>query len=356
MAMSGALASESVVQWDALEWEKDPPARAWDRALAELGGHPLQSCLWGDARRTADGIVQHRWLTRRGGESVWMIRVEERKIPGGKIAWAPRGPTGRATAMSLSAPPGFAERIKAQGFALFICDPWVRAEGSYPIESTGRGPRPQTIWLDLSIGTDAVFANFHPQIRKGIRRAARGGVRVETTRQRQRIDEFVALCGNISQEKGFALRVTSPLIETLLHDSGDGRDVEAVLFVSLKGEKLASGLLVVRAGRSVHQIWGATDRDMRQERVGEACQWGVIEWAIARGCTRYDLEGIDPVHNPSVYDFKKRLGGEEVTLHGHTHRPLNLFGRAMSGLMRLGALLKERSNVARSADEANSWP
>jgi peptidoglycan pentaglycine glycine transferase (the first glycine) len=322
--------------WGALEWEKDLPAAEWDRALARLGGHPLQSCLWGDARLAVDGIAQHRWLARRAGEPVWMIRVEERRILGCKIAWAPRGPTGRTAAMSLSAPPGLEERIKGEGFRLVIFDPWVRAE-ECSMGGAGQDVRPQTIWLDLSVGADAVFANFHPQIRKGVRRAARGGVSVETTRDPRRINEFVALCGSISLEKGFALRVTSPLIETLLNVSDEERNVEAVLFVSLKGEKLASGLLVVRAGRSVHQIWGATDRDMRQERVGEACQWGVIEWAIARGCTRYDLEGIDPINNPSVYDFKKRFGGEEVTLCGHTHFPLTIAGRAMSWLARRSA-------------------
>ena len=54
----------------ALEWDKDPPPAEWDRALAALSGHPLQSCLWGDARRAVDGIAQHRWLARCHGEPI----------------------------------------------------------------------------------------------------------------------------------------------------------------------------------------------------------------------------------------------------------------------------------------------
>jgi hypothetical protein len=329
--------------WGALEWEKDPPAAEWDHALAALSGHPLQSCLWGDARFALDGIVQHRWLARRDGEPVWMIRVEERRVLGGKIAWAPRGPTGRTADLSLALPPGFEKQLKAAGFSLLIRDPWVRTTGRLAtgLDDAGR-PKPRTIWLDLSPGGDVIFKNFHTQMRKGVRRAARAGIHVETTCDPARIAEFVELCSSISHEKGFALRVTSTLIKFLLDHSGIGADVEAVQFVTLKDGELGSGLFVLRVGKNVHQIFGGTNRDLSTERVGEACQWGVIEWALARGCTRYDLEGIDPANNPSVYEFKKRLGGEEITLHGHAHTPLTFSGRAMSRFIRFAPMAEAR--------------
>ena len=304
--------------WDKLEWEKNPPSAEWDHALARLNGHPLQSCLWGDARRDLDGIAQQRWLARQDGAPLWMIRVEERKVLGGKIAWSPRGPTARTVDLTLSVPPGFEKQLKAEGFSLLIMDPWIRVGESLTVDVPhGTRRLPQTIWLDLSVGTDAIYANFHTQMRKGVQRAKRGGIRVETTCDPGRIVEFIALCKSVSQKKGFELRATSAFIDALLRMSERSNGAEAAQFVSLKGDMLASGLFVIRVGRNVHQIWGATNRDMRRDRVGEACQWGVIEWAIGRGCTRYDLEGIDRINNPSVYEFKKRLGGVEITLHGH---------------------------------------
>jgi peptidoglycan pentaglycine glycine transferase (the first glycine) len=333
--MAEPLSRQPDVQWDAVEWEKDPPRWQWDCALVELGGHPLQSCLWGDARRAADGIAQHRWLARRHGEPLWMIRVEERRVLGGKIAWAPRGPTGRSTALSLAMPTPFTERLKAEGFSLLISDPWVEADDAssrHGGKEMRRGP--QTIWLDLAVGKDALFSNLHKQVRNGVRRAAKAGIRVETTLDRRRIDEFVELCSSISVRKGFQSRVTVEFVNKLLCQSRANKHAEALLFVALGHENLGAGLLIIRAGRSVHLIFAGTNRDMRQDRVGEACQWGVIEWAIARGCTRYDLEGIDPVNNASVYEFKKRLGGKEISLCGHMHFPLTAPGRAMSWLVR----------------------
>jgi hypothetical protein len=332
--MTEVSVADSCKRWGALEWEKDPPAAEWDRALAALSGHPLQSCLWGDARHALEGIAQHRWLARRDGEPIWMIRVEERRVLGVKIAWAPRGPTGRTAELSLSMPPGFEKQLKAEGFSLLISDPWIRTTGRLVtrLDNAGR-PKPQTIWLDLSAGRDVIFKNLHKHMRNGVRRAERAGVRVETTSDPDRIGEFADLCGTISARKGFDLRVTSAFINTLLNQSKDSEDVEAAQFVSLKDGKLGAGLFVLRVGQSVHQISGGTNRDLRTERVGEACQWGVIEWALTRGCARYDLEGIDPINNPSGYEFKKRLGGEEITLHGHSHTPLTFSGRVMSWLI-----------------------
>jgi len=324
--------------WGTLEWQKDPPAAEWDRALAALDGHPLQSCLWGDARQALEGIVHHRWLSRRDGEPVWMIRVEERKVLGGKIAWAPRGPTGRTAEFSLAVPPGFDERLKAEGFLLLISDPWIKIANVLQQGSARSGPRkPQTIWLDLSLGKDGIFKNMHKHVRNGIRRTAKTGINVDTICHPERIDAFVGLCRSISVRKGFELRLTSAFIKALLNDSRTRKDVEAALLVSLKDGRLGAGLFILRVGKSVHLIGAGTNRDLRRERVGEACQWGVIEWAIARGCTLYDLGGIDPAKNPSVFEFKKRLGGEEITLCGHVYTPLKLSGRAMSWLIWFGA-------------------
>jgi peptidoglycan pentaglycine glycine transferase (the first glycine) len=317
---------------DGLVWIKDPPAAEWDCALATLRGHPLQSSVWGQARAMVHGVVEHRWLLRRSDRPVWMIRVEERKIgPIAKIAWAPRGPAGETAELSLSTPPGFSERLRAEGFSLLITDPWIKVNGeaTHSPDDVG-GTRPRTIWLDLSQGADAIFQGFHKLTRWGVRRAVRGGVVVQATSDAGRIGDFVNLCVSISDRKGFEPRVTPEMIYTLLSLSSYSENMKAVQFVSLKDSKLGSGLFVIRVGRSLHQIWGGFNRDFRQDHAGEACQWAVIEWALAQGCTRYDLEGIDPINNPSVYQFKRRLGGEEVTLHGHKHFPVSCIGRLAS--------------------------
>lgn len=308
-------------------WRVDVGRKEWDRTLALLGGHPLQSALWGDARRVAEGMRDHRWMALKNGTPFWMMRVEERRLPGvGRIAWAPRGPAGIEV---LVPPDGLAQRLRSAGFLLLVTDPWIRVDSAVLDEPSMRR-RPRTIWIDLSAGEDAVWNAFHPQLRKGARRADRGNVVVETTHDLREISTFVALCAETSRQRGFDLRVSESLVAALLAEPAPESDVEAALFVAKRDSAFGSGLLVIRVGRSVHQIWGATSRELRQERVGEAVQWAATKWALQRHCTRYDLEGIDPATNKTVYEFKKRMGGDEVALAGKHYMPLGARGRVVA--------------------------
>src|SRR5262249_55174154 len=81
-------------------WREEKDRVAWDRELARLGGHPVQSALWGDARRAAEGIEDHRFVAERHSATLLMARMEFRRIPlvGGRVGWIPRGPAGNASA------------------------------------------------------------------------------------------------------------------------------------------------------------------------------------------------------------------------------------------------------------------
>jgi len=50
-----------------LRWREEKDPVCWDSELARLGGHPLQSALWGDARRQADGIDDRRFVAEDDG-------------------------------------------------------------------------------------------------------------------------------------------------------------------------------------------------------------------------------------------------------------------------------------------------
>jgi hypothetical protein len=70
--MTEVLIAGRHLPWNKLEWEKDPPAGEWDRALARLSGHPLQLALWGEARRLTDGTNDRRLMALRNYEPIWL--------------------------------------------------------------------------------------------------------------------------------------------------------------------------------------------------------------------------------------------------------------------------------------------
>jgi hypothetical protein len=314
-----------------VEWRDDPDPAEWDSALAGLEGHPLQSAFWGNARRAVDGIRDHRWWATRRGVPVWMVRFEERRIPAlGCIAWAPKGPTGELPGSTELLPRTLVERLKRLGTTLMITDPWQDAVEAREVLAK-RSVRPKTIWIDLAAGRECLWRNLDKQWRYGVGRAERLGVIVETTRSLSDIETFFGLCTDISQTKGFRLPASIDLMKGLL-EADENNAVEARLFVARHEGRLGAGAFLVRCGRSIHYFWGATDRALSKQRVGEAVQWAAIEWALAKKCGRYDLEGIDPRRNSGVYEFKKKMGGREIMLAGRQRFPLGIRGQLVSWL------------------------
>lgn len=310
----------------ALEWRNDLDSPNWDRAVAALGGHPLQSALWGNARRTADGIVDHRWIALYEGKPVWMARIEERRLPAlGWVGWMPRGPTGDLVA---ELPAKLQTRLERSGMVLLITDRWQARGGD---AATGT-LAPRTIWIDLTVGLERLSQNLDKKMRRGLGRARRVGVTVDMSTGGADIADFFALCRAVSERKEFHFPVSLLVMEQLL--SSPAATVEARLFLARYQGRIGAGAFIIRSGRSLHYFWGAMNREASEARVGEAVQWAVIEWGIAQGCTRYDLEGIDPVRNPGTYAFKKKMGGQEVALIGKRYYPVGISGHVMAWIDR----------------------
>lgn len=326
---------KSKVDMEGLIWAEDLSPVEWDHHLASIGGHPLQSALWGDARGEVDGIEDHRWAAFAGNELVWMGRFEVRRIGRvGRVAWLPKC---RATIHpgTEAVHAEFLLRLRAQGYLICIEDAYGCNLDCCPSGEPCL-PKPKTIWIDLRESREKLWGDLHKQWRYGVRAAERAGVVVEQSMAQEDIAGFFALCGEISRKKEFVFSGSEQLLALLLRTSSP--DTEARLFLARFEGKIAGGALVLRCGRSIHYFWGVTDRAFARQRPGEAVQWAVMEWALEQGLEIYDLEGIDPVNNPGVCAFKRKMGGKEVVLPGKHAFPLRLTG---SVALKVGRWLKK---------------
>ena len=299
------------------DWNRIDDADGWNHALAVMNGHPLQSAAWGEGRRKCDGLESFYLQLSRDGRPCGMARVETRNLPlFGKVAWVPRGPVFAAgSEQDLQA--SLCLKLKCLGFVLAIFDPYRQTNVPSQI---------RTIWIDLTIGAEALKKRIDKRWMYGVRRAAREGVEVVRATTADEVAEFFRMYAQISEDKGFELPGSEALMRQLLFaPQNDGESMQ--LFLAKHDGKIGAGAFVARLGDHLHYIWGGSDRELSRQRVGEAVQWAVLEWGMAEGCSRYDLEGIDPANNPGVYAFKRRMGGEEVVLAGKHAIPLSLAGR-----------------------------
>ncbi|EKD55006.1 MAG: methicillin resistance protein [uncultured bacterium] len=316
-----------------LEWKENISPSEWDRILSSIKGHPLQSAKWGNARKSIDSICDTRWAVFKLGQPICLIRFEERRFLGCKIAWIPKGPTMEFLEEESEIKKELFRRLRKQGFFMCIDNLWREIK-----EPKKYQPYHYTLWIDLSLGKEKLWSMLQKQCRYDVRRAKKMGTIVERTEHPKDVTHFYELCKTVSQNKNFRFNASLTFLTDLLYENQD-TPIKSHLFIAKYEGKLCGGAFVIHCGQSIHYMWGAVDRAFSKLSIGEIIQWEIIEWAISQQCRVYDLEGIDPKKNPGTYQFKKKLGGKMVTFPGIKIYFLNRMIHAIASILRIDHLL-----------------
>lgn len=335
LAVPGALAG-----CEAFAWVTDPPEAEWDRLLADLAGHPLQSAAWGGARVAAGEPRDLRLVAMVGGMPQCMARIERRRVPLlGQAAWIPKGPAYAPGADKALLHAALLAQLRVHGFILALETPY--RPGDVAPAWRHRGPDYQTIVVDLERQSEAVWASLPGKLRSQIRSAERKGVVVRETSETEHVSQFYELCSRVSETKGFDLPGSRELMLELLRAGRvrPGAGAGATLVAAFSKGQLIAGHVFMRVGRSTHTLWAGHDRERGISGASDLVVWQHMRDAIAAGCTRFDQEGIDKERNPTTYAFKRKFGGVECDVPGLHAYPLNLRGRlALAAARRMGKL------------------
>jgi lipid II:glycine glycyltransferase (peptidoglycan interpeptide bridge formation enzyme) len=194
--------------------------------------------------------------------------------------------------------------------ATAVEDAW-RARGW--ISSAEQIQFPNTMESDLSGGPEALLAAMKPKTRYNIRLAERRGVtiRAGTTDD---LPAFFALYAETARRNDFAIRVPEYYIDAASHFLAAG---DAALLLAEREGRLLSGVVPVAYGPTTWYLYGASADEGREHMASYLAQWASLEWAVARGCRRYDWWGGPTGLDPSdplwgVYRFKDGFGARWV--------------------------------------------
>ncbi|OGT45938.1 MAG: hypothetical protein A3E83_02540 [Gammaproteobacteria bacterium RIFCSPHIGHO2_12_FULL_41_20] len=310
------------------EWKDNLSAEEWDTILSKLNGHPLQSAQWGDSRKSSCGINYYRWVAFKGGIPVFLARLEERYyLKFFKIAWIPKGPVTLDYSDKVIEKE-FLHQLKKKQFILCVTNPWRRIEPINNINSYY-----YTVWIDLTVGKEKLWMNLQKQCRNDIKRAKKLGVVISQSDSLDDLNAFYSICERVSKSKGFSLGNAHNTMHHLLLNQYDCDSVKSHLFLARYEGNICGGAFLMRCGEGVHYLWGAVDRNKYSHFcIGEALQWGIIEWASDNNYKKYDLEGISSKQNSGVDHFKKKLGGTIIAYPNIQVYPL-CFGRRFIAIL-----------------------
>ncbi len=311
----------------------------WDAAVAELGGHVLQSWNWGEFK-SLHGWLPVRMLLPMDGEPKIAAQILFRRVGPVSVAYVPRGPL--AGDLSVGELAAFTQAVddecrKRRAIAVLI-----EPESSELPLSLGQSalwapndvvvqPR-RTIKVCVQKTDDELLSMMKPKTRYNVRLAQRRGVIVRRGGI-QDVPAFYRLLQETADRDAFGVHAVEYFDDML---RVFGNDV-ALFIAELEGEP-AAGLLALRSSDEAIYMYGATRTEHQRHMPAYLIQFVAMQWARDTGCRSYDFWGIPPSDTPptdvmgdgesvnvrdgmwGVYRFKQGFGGEVVSYPGMYER------------------------------------
>lgn len=174
-----------------------------------------------------------------------------------------------------------------------------------------------TILIDISGDDDTILKRMNQGTRRKIRQSSKKGVHFYEGTHAD-VQKFVDIMHETGTRQDFD--VFSPAYYLKAYDLLVP-DHAALILAEHEGDVLA-GVMVVAAGQNAWYLYGASSNINRNLMAAYGVQLQAIQWARARGCTRYDMWGIPNVDKETleaefegrwgVYGFKRGWGGEII--------------------------------------------
>jgi len=252
------------------------------------------------------------------------VRLKELPLVSGGIAFVSHGPVSMRGGEQFD-PSRFGEIVALMadhytrdlGYCLRIDSPVIPAVADQKMAAmASAGFQPckrstyQTFVIDLSADTDNLRKSLNGKWRTELNRAERQNLTVKRSTDPADFDAFAPLLDNLAQEKGFSIPQNAAFFSNVAKDAEQNERI--ILHMAYAGDDLVAGHVGAFSGNTAVYLLGAANTQGRDLRAAYLLQWAAITHAKSLNIGYYDLGGADEQENPSVFRFKKRMGGPLV--------------------------------------------
>ncbi len=172
----------------------------------------------------------------------------------------------------------------------------------------------RTLVLDISQLLKDIRKQLNQKWRNCLNNAEKRNLTVRTGADETYFSVFMNLYKELIYRKDFDVDLNP---EFYLHVQESLVEHERFLVTIVhENDQPVAGHVSSILGDTCVYLLGATNDAGLKNKAAYLAQWSVIQTAKERGCSFYDLGGIDPDKNPGVYHFKKGLGGIDMTAPG----------------------------------------
>ncbi|PTM58227.1 lipid II:glycine glycyltransferase FemX [Desmospora activa] len=172
---------------------------------------------------------------------------------------------------------------------------------------------------------DEIFAGFHTNWRRNVRKSEKQGVEV-TVGTEEELKEFYELLKVTAERDRFSVRGYPYFHRMYQALSKEDPNRFRLYMARHEGQLLASTIFIHTNGHTWY-LYGASGNEKREKMPNHAIQWKMIQDAHAMGAHTYDFRGISDTldesdHLYGLLRFKLGFGGEACELIGEWDYPL----------------------------------
>ncbi|MCC7389713.1 MAG: peptidoglycan bridge formation glycyltransferase FemA/FemB family protein [Phycisphaerales bacterium] len=173
----------------------------------------------------------------------------------------------------------------------------------------------RTFLIDLARPLEEVNESFSRYWRRNLRRGQGNGHEVRFEQEPEAFDPLIELHEALMARKGFSTNLDTRFYKAVQEQLPPGQRLVASRCLGGDGE-LLSTIVLSELGDTSVGIIGATADAGAKSYASYSLFWSIISRAHERGLKWFDLGGIDPAENESVFKFKSGMRGIDVTAPG----------------------------------------
>jgi hypothetical protein len=187
----------------------------------------------------------------------------------------------------------------------------------------------RTILMDIRPPTEQLYRGLHKTWRNHLNRARKEELELIEGEEEALLEAFEGIYAEMIDRKQFVEFSDPAQCRAVQRELPP--DQKMRVFLCKSNEGLCHGAVCTALGNTGMSLFGATSNRGKKYNASYLLHWRMLEWIKSRGCQFNDLNGINPISNPSLYEFKSRLAGA----HGHDVHLLGAFDAYPNVTMKL---------------------
>jgi lipid II:glycine glycyltransferase (peptidoglycan interpeptide bridge formation enzyme) len=162
--------------------------------------------------------------------------------------------------------------------------------------------------MDLRPSMEELERGFHQKWRKSLNRARKNNLEIIEGQDESLFESLRSVYGEMLQRKRFDGQADIEQFKRAQQTLAPSQKMRVIL-CSSEGE-IVAGALFSALGDTGLDLYRATSNRGISTYGSYLVQWRVLEYLKSRGCTWYNLNGINRARNPGGYQFKSHLAGK----------------------------------------------